>query len=94
VPRSRRLPHDQKISILQVSDEVIGHKLRHDIIAVFEPAATVMLERKAQPKPKLIRIGGGQFGIVIGHAERLDPLVEHIKNIWEALASPLPGQPS
>jgi hypothetical protein len=82
--RSRRLPHDHKISILQVSDEVIGHELRHEIVAVSEPAATVMLECKAQRETKLVGIGGGQFGSVIGHAGRLDQSSEQIKNICEA----------
>jgi hypothetical protein len=43
VARSRRLPHDNVVPLLQVSDEVIGHELCHDIVAVSEPAAPVTL---------------------------------------------------
>jgi 3-dehydroquinate synthetase len=60
---------------------VIGHELRHDIVAVSEPAAPVMLERKAQRETKLVGIGGGQIGSVIGHLGRLDQAGERIKNI-------------
>ena len=60
---------------------MIGHEFRHDIVAVSEPAAPVMLERKAQRETKLVGIGGGQFGSVIGHAGRLDQSGERIKNI-------------
>jgi hypothetical protein len=80
MPRSRRLPHDHKISILQIPDEVIGHELRHDIVAVSEPAAPVALKRQAQCKTKLIGIGGGQLRRVISHTGRLNQLREHIKN--------------
>jgi hypothetical protein len=83
VALSRRLPHDDVVALLQVSDEVIGHELRHDIVAVSEPAATIMLECKAQRETKLIGIGRGQFGSVIGHAGRLDQPCEQVKNIRE-----------
>ena len=63
------------VPLLQVSDEVIGHELRHQVVAVSEPAAPVMLKRKAQRETKLVGIGGGQFGSVIGHAGRLDQSV-------------------
>jgi hypothetical protein len=69
------------VPLLQVSDEVIRHELRHQVAAVAEPAATVTLQREAQREAKLIRIGGGQFGRVIVHAGRLDQSVERIKNI-------------
>jgi hypothetical protein len=72
MPRSRRLPHDHKISILQIPDEVIRHEFRHDIVAMSEPAATVMLEPKAQRETKLVGIGRGQFRRVVAHAGRLD----------------------
>jgi 3-dehydroquinate synthetase len=63
---------------------VIGHELRHQVVAVAKPAAAVTLERKAQRETKLVGIGGGQFGNVIGHAGRLDQPGEHIKNICKA----------
>jgi hypothetical protein len=81
VPRSRRLPHYHVVPLLQVSDKVIGHEFRHDIVAVSEPAAPVMLKRKAQREAKLVGIGRGQFGSVILHAGRLDQSGERIKNI-------------
>ena len=55
--RPRRFPHDHKISILQVSDEVIRHEFRHQIVPVAEPAATVALKGEAQREAKLIGIG-------------------------------------
>src|SRR5450631_3541507 len=80
VARSRRLPHDDVVALLQVSDEVIRHKLGHDVAGVSEPAATVMLERKAQREAKLVGIGRGQFDSVISHVAMLDLLWEQIKN--------------
>jgi len=58
MPRSRWPLHDDVVSILQVSDEMIGDQLRHEVIAVPEPAAPIALERKAQGETKLVRIGG------------------------------------
>ena len=55
--RPRRLPHDHKISILQVADKVIGHELSHQIVPMAEPAATVALKGEAQHGAKLIGIG-------------------------------------
>jgi hypothetical protein len=72
VARSRRLRHDDVFALVQVSDKVIRYELRHQVVAVSEPAAPVMLERKAQRETKLVGIGGGQFGSVFGHAGRLD----------------------
>src|ERR1700722_20813555 len=43
-----------------------------------------MLERKAQRETKLVGIGRGQFGSVIGHAGRLGQSREQIKNVWRA----------
>jgi hypothetical protein len=81
VPRSRRLPHNHKVALLQIPDKVIRHELRHQVVAVSEPAAPVTLKREAQRETKLVGIGGGQFGSVIGHAGRLDQSDEQIKNI-------------
>jgi hypothetical protein len=79
--RSRWPSHDYIVAFLQVSDEMVRHELRHQVVAVAKPAAAVTLERKAQRETKLVRIGGGQFGSVIGHAGRLDQQSEQIKNI-------------
>jgi hypothetical protein len=70
--RPRRLPHDDEVPLFKVSNKVIGHELRHQVITVAKPAATVALKCEAQRKSKLIGIGRAQFGSVIGHAGRLD----------------------
>jgi hypothetical protein len=45
VPRSRRVPHDHKVALLQIPDKMIRHELRHQVVAVSEPAAPVTLKR-------------------------------------------------
>jgi hypothetical protein len=59
---------------------VVGHELRHQIIAVPEPAAAIALKREAQRETKLIRIGGRQLGRVFGHGGRLTRSREQSKN--------------
>jgi hypothetical protein len=68
VARSRRLRHDDVVALLKVSNEVIGHEFRHQVITVFEPAAAIVLKCEAQRETNLVGIGRGQFGSVIGHA--------------------------
>jgi hypothetical protein len=52
--------------LLKAPDQVVGHELRHQIIAVPEPAAAIALQREAQRETKLIRIGGRQLGRGLG----------------------------
>jgi hypothetical protein len=68
--------------LLKAPDQVVGHELRHQIIAVPEPAAAIALKRKAQREAKLISIGERQLGRVFGHGGRLVRPLEQIKNIF------------
>jgi hypothetical protein len=72
MPRSGWLLHHDVVSLLQVSDKMIGHELRHEVVAVTELAATVALKSKGQRKPKLVGISRAQLCGVIGHTDRLD----------------------
>jgi hypothetical protein len=65
VPSPRRLLHDHIVPHLQISDEVIGDELRHQVIAVAEPAAAVPLEGHGNGQSKFIGIGWGQFARII-----------------------------
>jgi 3-dehydroquinate synthetase len=51
---------------------MVRDELRHEVIPVAEPAASVVLQRKAQRQTKFIGIGGGEITWFIGHAGRLD----------------------
>jgi hypothetical protein len=72
--------HHHIVLLLKAPDQVVGHELRHQIIAVPEPAAAIALKREAQRETKLIRIGGRQLGRVFGHGGRLVRPFEQIKN--------------
>jgi len=48
VSGSRRLSHDDEVPVLQISNEVIGDELRHEIIAMSEPTAPIPLKRESQ----------------------------------------------
>ena len=43
MPASRRLLHDDVVPLLQISDEVIGDELRHQIVRLLEPAMLLVM---------------------------------------------------
>jgi len=45
---SRRLSPDDEVPLLQISNEVIGDELRHEIIAMSEPPAAILLKRETE----------------------------------------------
>ena len=93
MPRSERFLHHHVVALLQVSDEVIRHEFRHQIISVAEPAATIALKGKAQRKPKLIGVGRAQLCWVIDHADKLDQPGNKSRTSSQRCLAPSPPDP-